>query len=129
MTTIPAEAVLRLRESLYLQLGTVAEDLASANRTPRREIDPDWPEGVARFDRIRALLDEIDWTESSPEHDREIDLDTHRQIITTALSWQLEIEHDLMADQQPSAAGQRERARTNARVIEAFMAATGLERE
>ena len=33
MTTIPAEAVIRLREALYGQLGYIAEELASAARS------------------------------------------------------------------------------------------------
>jgi hypothetical protein len=129
MTTIPADAVLRLREALYSQLGDVAEELASADRRPGREIHDEWSTAVARFDRTRALLDEIGWSERDPEHDVEIDLDAHRQAIVAALSEQLEAEHYLMAEQGQAVEKQRERARCHALTIEAFMAATGLERE
>jgi hypothetical protein len=79
MTTIPAEAVIRLREALYGQLGYIAEELASAARTPGHEINDEWSEPVARFDRTCALLDQIGWNEHDPEQDVEIDLDQHRK--------------------------------------------------
>ena len=126
MTTIPADAVLRLREALYGQLGDVAEELASASRQPGREVHDEWSGAVARFDRTRALLDEIGWSERDPERDAEIDLDQHRQVIVVALSDQLEAEHYLMAEQGQTAAQQRQRARGHALTIESFMSAAGL---
>lgn len=127
MTTIPAAAVLRLREALYGQLGDVAEELASAERTPGREILGDWYEPVARFDRTRALLDAIGWSERDPEPDVEVDLEAHRQVIVTALSDQMEAERHLMAERGQAAEKQRQRACLHALIIESFMAAIGLE--
>jgi hypothetical protein len=129
MTTIPAAAVLRLREALYGQLGDVAEELASAGRTPGRKVHDEWYEPVARFDRTRALLDDIGWSELDPEPDVEIDLATHRQVIVTALSDQLEAERHLMAERGQAAEKQRQQARCHALTIESFMATTGLETE
>jgi hypothetical protein len=126
MITIPAEAVLRLREALYSQLGEVAEELASADRRPGREIHDEWSVAVGRFDRTRALLDEIGWSERDPELDADIDLDQHRQVIVVALSDQLEAERYLMAEQGQTAAQQRQRARGHALTIESFMSAAGL---
>jgi|CZKG01.1.fsa_nt_gi hypothetical protein len=127
MTTIPADAVLRLREALYGQLGDIAEELASLVRTPGHERHTEWSEPVARFDRTRALLDEIGWNEPDPEQRAEIDLDQHRQVIVAALSDQLESERYLMAEQGPAAEQQRQRAYARALTIETFMAAAGLD--
>ena len=127
MTTIPADAVLRLREALYGQIGDVAEDLATATRQPGREAREEWTEPVASFDRTRTLLDQISWNERDPEQDAEIDLDQHRQVIVEALSAQLETEHHLMSERGPAAAQQRRRARSYAHTIETFMAAAGLD--
>jgi hypothetical protein len=129
MTNIPAEAVLRLREALYSQLGYIAEELASLARTPGREINDEWSEPVARFDRTRALLDQIGWSERDPEQDVEIDLDRHRQVILAALNDHLSIERYLMSEEGDHAAGQRQRAHARALTIESFMAAAGLEAE
>lgn len=127
MTSIPAEAVLRLREALYSQLGYIADELAAIARTPGREINDEWSEPVACFDRTRALLDQIGWNERNPEQDAKIDLDQHRQVIRAALNDHLKIEHYLMSEQGDHAAGQRQRAHARALTIEAFMAAAGLE--
>lgn len=127
MIIIPAPAVLRLREALYHQLGDVAEELASADRRPGPKVHQEWSAAVARFDRTRALLDEIGWSERDPERGVEIDLDQHRQVIVDALSDQLNAEHFLMAEQGQAAETQRQRARRHARTIEAFMTTVGLE--
>jgi hypothetical protein len=127
-TTIPADAVLRLRDALCSQLGYVAQELSSAVRERGRERHPEWfAEPVARFDRTRALLDEIGWREHGPEQDAEIDLDQHRQVIVAALSDQLATEHHFMAEQGDAAKTQRERAHHYARTIETFAENVGLE--
>jgi len=127
-TTIPADAALLLRRALYGQLGDVAEELASARRQP--QADPaqvaEWHEPVARFDRTRALLDVIGWSDRDPEQDVGIDLDAHRQVIEQALSDELASEHHLMSERGDAAAGQRERARGRAQALEAFAQSTGL---
>jgi hypothetical protein len=125
--TIPADAVLQLRGALYSELGDVAEELASAVRPPEREASDEWPKLVARFDRTRAVLDVIGWTERDPERDVEIDLDLHRRVIVDALSDALEGERDLMLEEGDAAKEQREHAGQRAKVIEAFAASVGLE--
>jgi hypothetical protein len=131
MITIPADAVLRLREALYGQLGDVAEELATVDRRPRadREQRNEWAEPVARFDRTRALLDEIGWCDRDPEQNAEIDLNQHRPIIKAALSADLDAEQYLMAEQGQAAKQQRQRARRHILTIESFMTAAGLERD
>jgi hypothetical protein len=130
MTTIPAKAVLRLREALYGELGDVAEELASVSRRPRARQQRDkWAQPVARFDRTRALLDGIGWVQRDPEQDVEIDLDRHRQAIVEALTAALEGERHLMAERGARAKQQRRNAHARAVRIEAFMTAAGLERD
>jgi hypothetical protein len=122
--TIPAEDVLRLREALYMQLGDIAEDLASAARPPGREASDEWPKLVARFDRTRAVLDAIGWSERDPEADAALDLAVHRPTIVAALREDLETERDMMDTDNER---QRERATTNAAAIERLL--TELNRE
>jgi hypothetical protein len=91
-TTIPGEAVLLLREALYMQLGDVSEDLASVDRPPKDH--GVWAEPVARFDRTRAALDLVGWDALDPEPDAELELGAHRQAVSEALSWWLETQPD-----------------------------------
>lgn len=126
MTTISAEAVLRLREALYGQLGEVAEELTPIILSRERE-HADWSEPVARFDRTRALLDEIGWNERDPERDVAIDLDQHREVIIDALREALATEQHFMAEQGDHAAVQRQRAYARALTIETWAASVGLE--
>lgn len=127
MTTIPADAVAQLREALYSELGNVAEEVDAIVVTSGRARD-DWSPPVPRFDRARALLDELGWNERDPERDVEVDLDCHRQVIVEALSEALEGERYLMNEQGRHAGRQRRNSRARAATIEAFMTAAGLER-
>ncbi len=128
MTTIPAEAVVRLREALHSELGNVAQELDEIVVTSGRAHD-DWSPPVARFDRTRVLLDEIGWNERDPERDAEIDADQHGQVIVAALSDLLESERYLMAEEGPAVEKQRQRASAHALTIETFMAAAGLDED
>ncbi|HEV3047798.1 MAG TPA: hypothetical protein VGY13_10610 [Solirubrobacteraceae bacterium] len=123
MTTIPADAVVQLREALHSELGNVAEELDAIVVTSERARD-DWSPPVARFDRARALLDELGWK----ERDVAVDLDRHRQVIVEALSEALEGDRYLMSEQGRHAGRQRRNARARAATIEAFMDNSGLER-
>jgi hypothetical protein len=130
MTTIPAAAVLRLRDALYGQLSYVAQELASAVRARGRERHPEWfAEPVARFDRTRTLLDEIGWRDRDSERDTEIDLDQHLQVIVAALRDQLATERHLGSEPGDAAKTQRERARRYALTIETWAKSVGLEME
>jgi hypothetical protein len=126
MTIIPAEAAVQLREALYSELGNVAQELDEIVVTNERAQD-NWSEPVARFDRTRTLLDEIGWNERDHEHDVEINLDRHRQVIEESLSEALERERFLMSERGEGAAQQRSRARARAATVEAFMATAGLD--
>jgi hypothetical protein len=126
MTTIPAAAVVQLREALFSELGTVSQELDEIVVTSERA-RADWSEPVARFDRTRALLDEIGWNEVQQESDVEIDLDRHRQVIEEALSDALDLDRFLMSEQGQGAAQQRSKAHARAATIEEFMTAAGLD--
>lgn len=125
-TIIPAETVLRLRDALYVQLGEAAEELTSIVLSQGRE-HADWSEPVARFDRTRALLDEIGWNERDLERDVAIDVDQHRKVIIDALRDALATEHHFMAEPGDHAAAQRQRAHARALSIETWADSVGLE--
>ena len=97
MTTVPAAAVPRLREALYRQIGTTAEEIDQIILWAGRAHD-DWSALVARFDRARVVLDVIGWNDRTRERDTEIDLDQHREVIVEALRDELDAERYLMSD-------------------------------
>jgi hypothetical protein len=85
-----------------------------------------YPQALARFDRIRALLDATGWGEH-----RDIDLSEHSEALQDALSDRLATERGFLADadamrENTGAAAQRERASEYASQIEAFMREAGL---
>ncbi len=125
-TTIPAEIVRELRGALYHQLGRAAEDIASAYTEPGRGNPDEWSEPIARFERIRALLDRIGRSARDPERDITVS-DHHRRAVAAALSNDLEIERSMMEEQSDAAAGQRESARARTLMIEAFAESIGLD--
>jgi hypothetical protein len=119
-TTVPAAVVLELRGALYHQLGSTAEDLASADYDPPADRLSEWSEPLARLDRARVLLDRIGWVRSNPETGAEIDLDRHRRVILDALGTDLSIQRSL--------AGERDvRASAHVLAIEAFAASADLD--
>jgi hypothetical protein len=125
-TTIPAAVVLQLRAALYHQLGSTAEDLASVDYSPPAERLDEWSEPIARLDRARALLDRIGWCAPDLELDVELDLDRHRRVIADALGSDLLICRSL-ASEKGEAEDQRERARAQVVLIQAFAENTGID--
>ncbi len=125
--SIPAAVVRQLRGALFGQLGSVAEDLAALNNEPGREVRGEWSEHIERFDRTRALLDRIGWSEQAAEGPTEIDLDRHRRAIVDSLRSDLEVARSLVDEEGDAAEGQRWRARAEAQRIEAFAEAAGLD--
>jgi hypothetical protein len=125
---IPGDAVLRLREAAYWQLGSIAERLHDLTSRPECEQNGHWlREPVTDFDRARALLDEIGWSNHAPGRDVEIDLDQHRPVIVAALTDQLAVERDLMSEPQGDAGQQHKDASARALVIESFAENAGLQ--
>jgi hypothetical protein len=106
-----------LQGCLLGEIREAAEDLALC------EFDlDDYPPALARFDRIRALLDSTDWGEHG-----DIDLREHSDALQDALAERLRTERAMQAAAERDK-GERERSRAseNARQIEAFMREAGL---
>lgn len=115
-----------MRESLCSQLGLVAEEIGEVthewgHRRPERYTKP-----MARFDRIRGLLDLIAWTPSDAEQAVTIITARDRETLRHALRLQLETEWDML-DVEPDvtgAPGQVEKAKRRIEEIEQFLTKT-----
>jgi hypothetical protein len=121
---IPAAVATELRSALYHQLGSRAEEIATARREPTAE--DEWRAPVDRFGRACALLDVIGWGACEPEPDLEVD-NRHRPTLAAALGDDLEILRWLAGERGEHAEGQRERATARAQIIEAFAESAGLQ--
>ncbi|HEY7830285.1 MAG TPA: hypothetical protein VIC06_06955 [Solirubrobacteraceae bacterium] len=77
-------------------------------------------EPVEHFDAYRALLDVVGWGEPPEEREVEIDLDTHRWALATALEGWLEIERD-PDPRFTRTTEQQEHAERNASEVEDFL--------
>jgi ribosome-binding protein aMBF1 (putative translation factor) len=86
MLTVPAEMVGPLRGGLHSALGEAAQEIDNATLEASREVDPDlYADLLARFDRTRALLDKIGWTETIPAVPGRLDLTEHRAALVDTL--------------------------------------------
>jgi len=86
LVTVPAGVVYELRRTLHLELSRAAQDIDEVAVRMGQVTHPEWyEEPLARFDAIRALLDEIGWWSTDPPADVHFDLQTHRLAITRAL--------------------------------------------
>jgi hypothetical protein len=113
----PTRFVPLLQDCLLGAIREAAEDLALC------EFDLDaYPPALARFDRIRALLDSTEWGEHG-----DIDLHEHSDALRDALTERLRTERAMQATAERDQGEQeRRRASENARQIEAFMREAGL---
>jgi hypothetical protein len=121
-TDIPAHVVPLLREAAYGQLASVTGAMAHASGSTSAQTT--WPDLLARFDRARALLDAIGWTDS--DGDAQIELAAHRRAIIDALRDHLPLERALIAERGEAAADQRRKARSHVQAIETFMHDAGM---
>ena len=121
-TTVPAHVVPLLREAAYGQLASVTAAMAHASGSTSAQTT--WPDLLARFDRTRALLDTIGWTDS--DGDAQIELAAHRRAIIDALRDHLPLERALIAERGEAAADQRRKARFRVRAIGTFANDAGL---
>ncbi|HEX5307629.1 MAG TPA: hypothetical protein VFW38_00955 [Solirubrobacteraceae bacterium] len=122
--TIPARIVRYLREALHSQLGMAAEDIGQASHEGGRVQPALYAEPLARFDRIRALLDLIGWKDETDETPAIVNLVAHRPALLTALQAQLETERNLGED-DPSLKGAEKQiacARRRVADLEQFVA-------
>jgi hypothetical protein len=84
--TVPAEMAEHLRSGLHSGIGDAAETIAQIASEAGREQHPEWyREPLARFDRVRALLDVIGWSATDPAVEVSVDLCEHRQAVLDAL--------------------------------------------
>ena len=118
-TVVPGEVVVALREGLVCLLAEAAGDVdAVAVRSARVRVG-EWGEPVARFDRVRAVLDLIGWEEQDPEGDVEVELCWYGQTVVDALVTDLDSTLHLAEAREGE---QHERAIRKAGVIERFLA-------
>ncbi len=118
-------------ESLCRQLGIAASDIAETSEARGYEHGERYAEPIKRFDRNRALLDLIGWTNSEAQEAVTISAPCDRATLRQALGAQLQLER-YMTDEDPKLVGseqQIETARRRAQEIEQFLselrAATG----
>jgi hypothetical protein len=119
---IPADVLGELREGLFSLLCDVAGDLDGVFVRPAHKRDRGWVGPVARFDRVRALLDLIGWEQRAPEPDVEVDLCWYGQAVEDALARELDSMRYLA---EVDDGHQREWATRHAEVIERFLAGLG----
>lgn len=87
---IPADVLGELRGGLFSLLIDVAGDLDGVLVRPAHKRDRGWVGPVARFDRVRSLLDLIGWERRAPERDVEVDLCWYGQTVEEALARELD---------------------------------------
>lgn len=127
MLTVPATIVVQLRGGLIDELGFAASDVSAASARSDRHLHL-YPQRltapIERFERHRALLEEIGWTASNQPMPLNIDLTVHRPALLEALESLLTAERDLAnlpphiaraGDQQPT-------AQRHTRELEQFLA-------
>jgi hypothetical protein len=99
MFRIPAELVRSLRMGLHSELGGAAQDIERVSDRHGRHRHPEWyKEPLAKFDAVRALLDEVGWGEPSKPIDIEVDMDKHQCVLLSALRSQVCIHQDMVEE-------------------------------
>jgi len=86
------EVVLLLRSALYAEVARAAEDLAEECSLAA---PTDWPDRLARFDAVRALLDMIGWRRHEDQGALEVDLALHGAMLRDVLEEDLETQRHL----------------------------------
>jgi hypothetical protein len=119
VVVVPGDVVAMLRGALFLELANVTGDLEPVVSTVAHLRARGWVEPVARFDRVRAVLDLIGWEDRDPELDVEVDMRFYGQAVRDALA----VEIDAMRFLAQVDDGHRfEWAMANVGVIERFLA-------
>jgi hypothetical protein len=86
LVTVPAGVVYELRRTMHLELSCAAQDIDEVAVRKGQVTHPEWyEEPLARFDAIRALLDEMGWWNIDPPAEISLDLRAHRLVVTRAL--------------------------------------------
>lgn len=122
---IPAPVVGSLRGALLSELGAAGVLIGQASFELEKEKHPElFADPVEHFDAFRSLLDVVAWGEPPEEREVEIDLDTHRWALATALEGWLEIARD-PDPRLTRTTEQQEHAENNASEIEDFLTVIG----
>ncbi|MGH2912518.1 MAG: hypothetical protein ACRDJ3_08590 [Solirubrobacteraceae bacterium] len=128
VTNIPPETVVILRSALLSELGVPAGELDEASMSHEKEKHPErFLKPLALLDAQRIVLDLLGWCEPDRQESIPLNVDAHRSVIIKAMRTRLEVERDYMNETNVKGARQqRETATRNARLIEAFLRASGL---
>lgn len=117
-TVVPGEVVVGMREGLVCLLAEAALDVDGVAVSAEHVRVGEWGEPVARFDRVRSVLDLIGWEHQNPEPDVEVELCWYGQSVVDALVTELGSMRDLAESDNGE---QHERATRKAGVIERFL--------
>jgi hypothetical protein len=118
VVVLAGDVVLSLREGLFSELAHFVGDLDQVVVRPAHKRGGAWVEPVARFDRVRAVLDVIGW-ENGPEWDVELDMRRYGRAVRDALATELDSMWHLAQEEDRQ---QSEWARENVGIIERFLA-------
>lgn len=119
---IPADVVPLLYSGLQLDLRRLTDELDDLLEQPGRvEHRERFTGPFERWDRIRALLDVIDWPSGHPPAQAIVDIDTHRRVLLSALRTELATDRDLSAVEENDAEI-RETAARAVLIVESFLA-------
>jgi hypothetical protein len=99
VVTIPAEMVGRVRNSLLGELSGAAQAVGTASEQREREEHPEWfTEGLASFDRVRSLLDQLGWVEAKAPEAVRIVVAFYGELLLEALRCEVEIDDAALQD-------------------------------
>ncbi len=90
---VPAELVGNLRDGLHAALSFAAEEVTSVIFEPERSLEM-YREPLARFDRVRALLDVIGWDREPDPAEARFDLREHLHATLDALEKEIDVASD-----------------------------------
>ena len=94
---IPPELLDPVRDGLRSQLAVAAQQILAADeQLDAREHPERFREPLRFMDALRALLQELGW--SDPPSDPDVDLQTHGWALTEALQDQLSVHADMLRD-------------------------------
>jgi hypothetical protein len=124
MLSVPAAITVHLRQALLSELGGAGSEIQYGVEIKDPDLHPERiAEHVERFDRYRALLEEIGWTRPANPQPLHLDMGRHDWALLTTLESQLSTLRDLLevpADYSGAPAQKRE-LEPQVREIERFL--------
>lgn len=120
--TIPAQIMSIVRCAVLAELGNAAAEIEQSSVGCQMEDRPeDFGALLEKFDAVRALLEEVGWSNT----ERAIDVEKHRPPLVSALESRLGLDRYFVADPATSPAS-REATERDIDGIEGFLSAAGL---